>query len=238
MLLEDGEEVARAGRRRSRRRSTAPRPATRSRPACSSRCSREGSDREEALRRAWRRRSRLAGEPLRRAALARRTAARGRRRDPRPAPPPTARRADPILIDCDPGHDDAIALLLALASPEVELLGVTTVLGNQTLEKTTANALRVLELAGRDGRPGRRRRRPAARARARRRRARPRRERARRAGAPEPASAAPVEQARRRLPRRADRAGARCSCHRTADERRPAARAAPPTPPAARARSC
>ena len=55
----------------------------------------------------------------------------------------------PILIDCDPGHDDAIALLLALGSPEVELLGVTTVHGNQTLEKTTANALRVLELAGR-----------------------------------------------------------------------------------------
>jgi inosine-uridine nucleoside N-ribohydrolase len=55
----------------------------------------------------------------------------------------------PIILDCDPGHDDAIALLLALASPEVELLGVTTVHGNQTLEKTTANALRVLDLAGR-----------------------------------------------------------------------------------------
>ena len=55
----------------------------------------------------------------------------------------------PIVIDCDPGHDDAIALLLALASPEVELLGVTTVAGNQTLEKTTRNALKVLELAGR-----------------------------------------------------------------------------------------
>jgi pyrimidine-specific ribonucleoside hydrolase len=55
----------------------------------------------------------------------------------------------PILLDCDPGHDDAIALLLALASPELELLGVTTVAGNQTLEKTTANALRVLEFAGR-----------------------------------------------------------------------------------------
>jgi inosine-uridine nucleoside N-ribohydrolase len=54
-----------------------------------------------------------------------------------------------ILLDCDPGHDDAIALLLALASPEVELLGVTTVAGNQTLAKTTANAIRVLELAGR-----------------------------------------------------------------------------------------
>ncbi len=55
----------------------------------------------------------------------------------------------PILLDCDPGHDDAIALLLALASPELELLGVTTVHGNQTLDKTTDNALRVLELAGR-----------------------------------------------------------------------------------------
>ena len=56
----------------------------------------------------------------------------------------------PILLDCDPGHDDAIALLLALASPEVELRGVTTVAGNQTLEKTTANAVRVLELVGRE----------------------------------------------------------------------------------------
>jgi pyrimidine-specific ribonucleoside hydrolase len=55
----------------------------------------------------------------------------------------------PILIDCDPGHDDAIAILLALASPEVELRGITTVAGNQTLEKTTRNALKVLELAGR-----------------------------------------------------------------------------------------
>jgi purine nucleosidase/pyrimidine-specific ribonucleoside hydrolase len=55
----------------------------------------------------------------------------------------------PIILDCDPGHDDAIALLLALASPEVEVLGVTIVHGNQTLEKTTANALRVLDLAGR-----------------------------------------------------------------------------------------
>jgi len=54
-----------------------------------------------------------------------------------------------IVLDCDPGHDDAIALLLALGSPELELLGVTTTYGNQTLEKTTANALRVLELAGR-----------------------------------------------------------------------------------------
>ncbi|HVW88967.1 MAG TPA: nucleoside hydrolase [Gaiellaceae bacterium] len=54
-----------------------------------------------------------------------------------------------IVLDCDPGHDDAIAILLALASPEIELVAVTTVSGNQTLDKTTANALRVLELAGR-----------------------------------------------------------------------------------------
>src|SRR4029450_11863279 len=57
---------------------------------------------------------------------------------------------EPILIDCDPGHDDAIALLLALASPELELVGLTTVAGNQTLEKTTANAIRVLDFVGRD----------------------------------------------------------------------------------------
>ena len=50
-----------------------------------------------------------------------------------------------IILDTDPGHDDAIALLLALASPELELLGLTTVAGNQTLDKTTANALKVLE---------------------------------------------------------------------------------------------
>jgi inosine-uridine nucleoside N-ribohydrolase len=55
----------------------------------------------------------------------------------------------PVILDCDPGHDDAIALLLALASPEVELVGVTTVHGNQTLEKTTDNALRVLALVDR-----------------------------------------------------------------------------------------
>jgi inosine-uridine nucleoside N-ribohydrolase len=54
-----------------------------------------------------------------------------------------------LILDCDPGHDDAIALLLALASPEARLAGVTTVAGNQTLEKTTANALRVLEFVGR-----------------------------------------------------------------------------------------
>jgi purine nucleosidase len=59
----------------------------------------------------------------------------------------------PVILDCDPGHDDAIALLLALASPEVDLVGVTTTHGNQTLEKTTDNALRVLALAGREDVP-------------------------------------------------------------------------------------
>jgi inosine-uridine nucleoside N-ribohydrolase len=59
----------------------------------------------------------------------------------------------PILFDCDPGHDDAIALLLALASPELDVLGVTTVAGNQTLDKTTANAIRVLEFIGRSDVP-------------------------------------------------------------------------------------
>ena len=59
----------------------------------------------------------------------------------------------PIVIDCDPGHDDAIAILLALASPEVELRGIVTVAGNQTVDKTTRNALKVLELAGRSDIP-------------------------------------------------------------------------------------
>jgi pyrimidine-specific ribonucleoside hydrolase len=57
--------------------------------------------------------------------------------------------ATSFILDCDPGHDDAIALLLALGSPELDLLGVTTVSGNQTLEKTTANAIRVLDHLGR-----------------------------------------------------------------------------------------
>ncbi|HET9116280.1 MAG TPA: nucleoside hydrolase [Gaiellaceae bacterium] len=54
-----------------------------------------------------------------------------------------------IVIDCDPGHDDAMAILLALGSPEVELIGVSTVAGNQTLDKTTRNALVTLEIGGR-----------------------------------------------------------------------------------------
>src|SRR6516165_7517563 len=53
-----------------------------------------------------------------------------------------------IVIDCDPGHDDAMAILLALASPEVDLIGVSTVAGNQTIDKTTRNALVTLEIGG------------------------------------------------------------------------------------------
>jgi purine nucleosidase/pyrimidine-specific ribonucleoside hydrolase len=54
----------------------------------------------------------------------------------------------PILYDCDPGHDDAIALVMAHRSADIELLGVTTTCGNAEIEKTTANALRVLEFIG------------------------------------------------------------------------------------------
>jgi purine nucleosidase len=53
-----------------------------------------------------------------------------------------------IIVDCDPGHDDAIALLVAAGSPEVELLAVTTVAGNQTLDKVTRNALAVATVGG------------------------------------------------------------------------------------------
>ncbi|MDI2099350.1 nucleoside hydrolase [Ruicaihuangia caeni] len=58
-----------------------------------------------------------------------------------------------IILDCDPGHDDAIAMLLAHGSPEIELLAVTTVMGNQTLEKVTHNALSVARVAGITGVP-------------------------------------------------------------------------------------
>ena len=56
--------------------------------------------------------------------------------------------AIPILLDCDPGHDDAVAILLALGSPSVRLLGITTTFGNCAVEDATRNALRVLALAG------------------------------------------------------------------------------------------
>src|SRR5215470_16590418 len=54
-----------------------------------------------------------------------------------------------IILDTDPGIDDALALFLALASPEVQLEAITTVSGNVSVEHTTRNALTLLELAGR-----------------------------------------------------------------------------------------
>src|SRR3954465_9647694 len=137
-------------------------PATRSPPVSSSRCSKAG-----------RGTNRSGGRVLRALWPLRGSAPRPRCRPPRrwmrccerrldgahPGAEPPARRAvgrkmtTPIVIDCDPGHDDAIAILLALASPEVELIGVTTVAGNQTLDKTTRNALVTLEIAGRSDIP-------------------------------------------------------------------------------------
>ncbi|HET7473360.1 MAG TPA: nucleoside hydrolase [Candidatus Limnocylindrales bacterium] len=67
------------------------------------------------------------------------------------APPPG--RSRPIILDCDPGHDDALAIALACASPELEVLALTTVAGNAPLELTTRNARRVLALLGREDIP-------------------------------------------------------------------------------------
>ena len=53
-----------------------------------------------------------------------------------------------VILDGDPGHDDAINFLLALASPELEVLGISTTYGNVGLDRTTQNALTVLALAG------------------------------------------------------------------------------------------
>ncbi|MEO3434799.1 nucleoside hydrolase [Inquilinus sp. CAU 1745] len=55
----------------------------------------------------------------------------------------------PIIIDTDPGQDDAVAILLAFASPELKVLGLTTVAGNVPLPLTTLNALKIRELGGR-----------------------------------------------------------------------------------------
>jgi pyrimidine-specific ribonucleoside hydrolase len=66
----------------------------------------------------------------------------------------------PVILDCDPGHDDAIAIMLAVADPSIDLQLVTTVAGNVTLENTTRNAIRVLDMVDRPdipvaaGRPG------------------------------------------------------------------------------------
>src|SRR6478735_8470140 len=54
----------------------------------------------------------------------------------------------PVILDCDPGHDDAIALLHAVGSPGIDLRAVTTTFGNCSVDDATRNALRVLTLAG------------------------------------------------------------------------------------------
>jgi len=61
--------------------------------------------------------------------------------------------ATPVILDCDPGHDDMLAIVLAAAHPAIELLAITTVAGNGTLERTTANARATCELAGIRGVP-------------------------------------------------------------------------------------
>lgn len=53
-----------------------------------------------------------------------------------------------VILDCDPGHDDAVAIILAGIDPAIELLGITIVSGNQVLEKTVTNALNVVQKLG------------------------------------------------------------------------------------------
>ena len=67
---------------------------------------------------------------------------------PRRAPLGTLAKPLPIIIDCDPGHDDAMALAVALARPELKVLGVTAVAGNASLPKTYENLRRTLALLG------------------------------------------------------------------------------------------
>ena len=55
-----------------------------------------------------------------------------------------------VILDCDPGHDDAIAFLLAARHPQIELLGVTVVAGNHTIERTVINALNLCQYLGVD----------------------------------------------------------------------------------------
>jgi inosine-uridine nucleoside N-ribohydrolase len=59
----------------------------------------------------------------------------------------------PVILDCDPGHDDMVAIILAAANPEIDLLGITTVAGNGTLGRTTRNARATCAMAGIHGVP-------------------------------------------------------------------------------------
>jgi purine nucleosidase len=60
----------------------------------------------------------------------------------------SAANATPVILDCDPGHDDMVAIMVAAGDPRVDLLAITTVAGNGTLERTTYNARAVCSLAG------------------------------------------------------------------------------------------
>lgn len=55
-----------------------------------------------------------------------------------------------VILDVDPGHDDAVAILLAGRHPKLEVRGITVVAGNQVLDKTLQNALNICEYAGLD----------------------------------------------------------------------------------------
>ena len=66
---------------------------------------------------------------------------------------PSGPSARPVILDCDPGHDDALAIALAVVRPELDVLAITTVAGNAGLDATTRNAGRVLALLGRDDIP-------------------------------------------------------------------------------------
>lgn len=59
----------------------------------------------------------------------------------------------PVIIDCDPGHDDVFAIWLAASHPAIDLIGITTVAGNGRIEHTTHNALVACTVAGIEGVP-------------------------------------------------------------------------------------
>ena len=64
--------------------------------------------------------------------------------------PTRAAQRQKVIIDCDPGIDDAIALVIALQQPRLEILGITTMFGNALVEQATKNALRIVELSGKN----------------------------------------------------------------------------------------